>query len=137
MADFKRPPLKITLKTEEGEETIHMSYGLWSDLQRVCPDAGTALESGFSDPWARDYIIRRCFTPSKKIITDEAELTPAEKIEVADPDEIEKLLNWVMGHLLHFFASSAAGLKVLGEKFKNQSGMTETPAAPSSDGSEA
>lgn len=130
-----RPPLKITVKLDEGEHTVHMTYGLFSDMQRVCPDPGVVLEAGLTDPFARDYLIRRCMTESKKMISDEKELIAPEDMNLSDPDEIEKLLAWVTGHLLYFFARSAKGLADLGQKFKSQ--MEKTPVAPSKTGSES
>lgn len=132
---LERPPLKINLKLSEGEQAVHMSYGLFSDLQRMCPDAGQLLEAGLSDAWARDYIMRRCLTDSKKMITDEKDLIAPEDMKLDDPIEMEKLLNWVAGHLLYFFITSAEGLKKMGEQFKSQ--IQVTPATPSENGSEA
>jgi hypothetical protein len=132
---LERPPLKIHTKLSEGEYTVHMSYGLFSDLQRMCPDVAQLLEAGLSDAWARDYIIRRCMTDSKKMITDEKDLIQPEDMKLDDPVEIEKLLSWVTGHLLYFFVTSAAGLKKMGEKFQSQ--IQTTPAAPSKSGSES
>lgn len=132
---LERPPLKINVSLSEGEHTVHMSYGLFSDLQRMCPSADQLLEVGLSDAWARDYIIRRCMTDSKKMITDEKDLIQAEDMKLDDPVQIEKLLTWVTGHLLYFFVTSAAGLKKMGEKFQSQ--IKTTPAAPSKSGSES
>jgi hypothetical protein len=46
-----------------------MSYGLFQDLQRLVPDAGQIVDTIAADP-TRDYIIRRCLTAEKKIITE-------------------------------------------------------------------
>lgn len=109
---MERPPLTHTVKLEDGgEHTVKLSYGLHQDLQRLTPDPGQIVEMLTSDPQARDYVFRRCMTPSKKIITNMEELTPAENILVDDPDEIDALLQWVARHLLYFFATSAGGLK--------------------------
>lgn len=132
---LERPPLKITIKLSEGEHVVHMTYGLFSDLQRMCPDAGQLLEAGLSDAWARDYIVRRCMTDSKKMLTKEEDLIQPEDMKLDDPCEVEKLLSWVTGHLLYFFVTSAEGLKKMGAKFQAQIGIT--PATPSKSGSES
>jgi hypothetical protein len=128
-----RPPLSCTVKLEEGAEyTVKLSYGLFNDLQRTVPDAAAVVDTMLSDPYTRDYIVRRCMTPIKKMVKDiETELLPVDEIGVDDPDEIDKLLQWVTGHLLYFFAISAGGLKQLSEQFK-----AAVPSAPSSSGSQ-
>lgn len=111
---LERPPLKLTIKNDDGEEqTIKMSYGLFQDLQRLVPDAGAIVDTIAADPNTRDYMVRRCLTDSKKIITDWDLLIQAEDINVSDPDVINEILQWITGHLLYFFGISAGGLKQL------------------------
>lgn len=131
-----RPALQHKIQLDNGDtKTIHMTYGLWNDFQRVMPDATVVVEGGLADPFLRDYLIRRCFTDAKKFIEKEDDLIPVGEMPVSDPDEIEKLLSWITAHLLYFFAASASRLKDLGQQF--QKTIQQTPAAPSSDGSEA
>jgi hypothetical protein len=136
-----RPPLSVTVQLDDGQEkTIKLTYGMHQDLQRLVPDPASLLETIMSDPYTRDYVIRRCLTPLKKIVTKpEEELVPAEEIEISDPDQIDKILQWAAGHLLYFFATSAGGLKQLGEAFKAAFGNipTEDQPAPSTTGSES
>lgn len=129
-----RPPLTLTVTLEdETEYTIKMSYGLFNDLQRTIPDAAAVVDTMLADPYTRDYIIRRCMSPVKKMVKDpEKELLPVEEIGLDDPDQIDKLLQWVTGHLLYFFATSAGGLKLLSEQFKQQ-----VQPAPSTSGSQS
>jgi hypothetical protein len=137
---LQRPPLTVTVKKEDGEDlTIKLTYGLHQDLQRLVPDPAALIETITSDPYTRDYVVRRVLTPSKKIITKpEEELIPADEVPIDDPDEIDKILQWVAGHMLYFFATSAGGLKQLGEIFKNTLGLTQQTdqPAPSTSGSE-
>ena len=131
-----RPALTCTVKLgEDKEQEIKLSYGLFQDLQRAVPDPGALIETITSDPYTRDYILRRCLTPTRKMIKDpDTELIDAEKCELDDPDEAEKLLQWVAEHMLYFFATSAGGMKRLAEAFKDQFNL-ETPPAPSTTGS--
>jgi hypothetical protein len=130
---FQRPPLKITLKLEDGEEReIKWTYGLSQDIQRVTPDAASILDVIAGDPGTREYIMRRCLTPIRKMIKDLDELV--DDVPLDDPDEQNKLLQWVTEHLLYFFATSAGGLKTLGEAF-SQRLKAFAPPEPSSPGS--
>jgi hypothetical protein len=134
MSELQRPPLKIELKLEDGGTTeVRWTYGLSQDLQRVTPDAGAILDVIASDPGARDYLIRRALTPAKKMIKDLDELVDPGDVGLDDSDEVNKLLEWITGHLLYFFILSAGGLKKLGGQFSQQM-QALAPPAPSSDG---
>lgn len=142
-AGLTRPPLTLRVQCEDGsEKTIKLTYGMHQDLQRLVGDPTSLIETVTSDPYTRDYVVRRCLTPSKKIITKpEEELIPADEVPIDDPDEIDKIVQWVAGHMLYFFATSAGGLKQLGAAFKAAIGVlpeTETTdqPAPSTTGSE-
>ncbi|WP_037500744.1 hypothetical protein [Sphingomonas jaspsi] len=118
--ELKRPSLTISIKLEdETEQTIKWTYGLSQDLQRVLPDPASVVDVIMSDPVTRDYIIRRCMTPLKRMVTDtDKDLLAFEDCKLDDPDEVEKLVRWVAEHLLYFFAISAGGLKKIGEALK-------------------
>lgn len=133
--DVKRPPLTCTVKLEDGSDyTVKMSYGLFQDMQRVVPDPAAIVDTICSDPYTRDYILRRCLTDEKRIIKDEAELKAAEDMGLDDPDQMDILLQWATGHLLYFFATSAGGLKQLGallaQKLQDQPALS-TPGSKS------
>jgi hypothetical protein len=133
---LERPPLTCTVKLEdESEYTIKMSYGLHQDLQRMVPDPGAIVDTIAADPYARDYILRRCMTPEKKLIKDESELKAAEDLGLDDPDEMNKLLQWATGHLLYFFGISAGGLKQLAELLASK--LDQAQPAPSTSGSQS
>lgn len=135
--ELKRPPLTIEVTIDDGTtKEIKLSYGLFNDLQRTLPDPGAVLDTMIADPYTRDYIIRRCMTPTKKIVKDpETELVAAEDTGLDDPDEIDKLLQWVTEHMLYFFAISAGGMKRLSEAFKVKLGPLPDQPAPSTSGS--
>lgn len=135
---LERPPLTLDVKLESGDDhKIKLSYGLFQDLQRLIPDPASIVDTVTSDPYTRDYVIRRCMTPLKKMVTKiDEELIPAEEMPIDDPDELDKILQWVVGHMLYFFATSAGGLKQLGEVFQDNLSLTTVPPAPSTAGSE-
>lgn len=131
----ERPPLKHEVQLDDGgTHSVHMTYGLWNDFQRVMPDAGTVIESGLNDPYLRDYVTRRCFSDAKKMVEKEEDLIDVGEMPVSDPIELEKLQSWVAGHLLYFFGASAVATRKMGKTFSQ---VLKTPTAPSSNGSEA
>lgn len=139
MTELKRPPLKIELELDEGgTREIKMTYGLFNDLQRAIQNPEDVIQTVISDPFTRDYLFRRCLTDTKKAIKDENDLIAEEDMPIGNPDELDKLLQWVAGHMLYFFATSAGGLKQLGEAFKAMlPSESEAQPAPSTTGSES
>lgn len=136
---LQRPPLQIELTLNDGTtKEIKMTYGLFNDLQRTISDPQVIVETVMSDPWTRDYIFRRCLTDSKKAIKDpETDLIPIEEMPIDDPEELDKLMQWVAGHMLYFFATSAGGMKRLAEVFKVTRKADAAPPVPSTTGSES
>lgn len=135
---IKRPPLTIEIQTDDGEpREIKMTYGLFNDLQRAIPEPSNVIETVMSDPFTRDYLYRRCFTETKKAVKDESELISEEDMPVGDPEQLDKLLQWVAGHMLYFFATSAGGLKQLAAAFKALAPADEDQLSPSTTGSES
>lgn len=124
----ERPPLTITL----GEKTYKMTYGLQMDIHRLVPDPTQVISLMTTDPYLRDYIIRRVLTDSPKMIQDDDDLIPAEEVDLSS-DEIVEILDWVGGHVLSFFLQSAQAAANLGRKYQDQLGQL----MPTSGGSEA
>lgn len=128
---IERPPLTIELELDDGgTREIKMVYGLFNDLQRAIQDPSVIIETVMSDPYTRDYVFRRCLTDTKKAIKDESELIAEEDMPIGDPEQLDKLLQWVAGHLLYFFATSAGGLKRLAEVFKAAAKPDDETALP-------
>ncbi len=84
-----------------------------------------------TDSFVRDYIVRRVLTPAKGLLTSEADLVPAEEIELS-PSEIHEVLDWAVAHLLHFFVKSAQGLQKQGSRLRT----LVVPSQPQPAGSE-
>ncbi len=120
-----RPPLRLTV----GDQQIKMTYGLEMDLRRLLPDPVSALSAVMNDPFIQDYVIKRCLSPSKKMISDFKDL---DNIEVElDADDTERLLMWAVDHILYFFAMRASSI---------EKAMARYPGIrpnPSNDGSES
>lgn len=102
---------------EIGDQKIKMTYGLMMDLQRVIPNAESAIESVTTDSFIRDYLVRRVLTPIKGTVEKEADLISAEDVDL-DMDAVNQVLDWAVAHLLHFFVKSALGLKAQGQMLK-------------------
>jgi hypothetical protein len=129
---MKRPDLTFTA----GDQEIRWTYGLQLDLQRLVPDTENVIAAIMGDTYVRDYLVRRALTPLKKSVLDEAELITAEDIDL-DPDQVLALLEWISGHLLHFFSRSVTNLMAQGAEFKESLPKAPTPSEPSADGSAA
>lgn len=112
---MQRPDLELTI----GDQTIKMTYGLQSDLQRVMPDVSQVLSLLTTDPYLRDWVVRRALTKSTKSIEKEEDLISHDEITL-DPDEILVLLDWVAEHLTYFFGKSAGTASRLGTEYQEQ-----------------
>lgn len=103
--------------TVNGEtQTIVMSYGLFNEIAKVVPSPEQITDLLISDPYLRDYVIRRLLTGNKKVTTDE-DLVDMFDLDV-DLEEIEGLVSWAAEHVLHFFMKSAAKMATTGEKYQ-------------------
>lgn len=136
---LKRPPLTHAVKMDDGSEhEIKLTYGLFQDLQRSVPDPALVVDILTADPEARDYIVRRCMTPTKKMVKNpETELVQPDELDLSDPDEMDGILQWVAEHMLYFFATSAGGLKRLSVVLQTALKNREDPPAPSMTGSQS
>lgn len=116
--ETKKPDLFFHFPPETGREPLKMSYGLEMDIRRMLPDPQTALQLLLADPYTQDYVIRRCLTDVKKLVTKpEEELIPLDEINL-DSDTTEALLMWAAEHAIYFFVKRTAGLAKLGVQFE-------------------
>lgn len=133
--NLPRPELRFKLNEDR---SIKMTYGLLMDLQRLLPDATQAMALVLADPYTQDYIIRRVLTDKSGTVTKTEELIDAEDVDL-DPEQISNLLDWVVQHILHFFAQRAGNLAMVGERFQtalpnlftsgSQNSTSPTPSA--------
>lgn len=114
---MKRPELKLKVMLGDQEREIKWTYGLSNDIQRLVPDAGAAISDIVSQPYIRDYIVRRALTDKKGFVEKEEELIAPEEIDDLDPDDVAKILDWVSEHLLYFFGNSAGSMSRLAKEF--------------------
>lgn len=132
IAEMKRPELRFEFPPELDRAPLKMTYGLEMDIRRMLPDPQTAISLLLADPFTQDYIVRRCLTDKKGIITNADELITPDDIDI-DSETTEKLLMWAAEHALYFFAKRTAGLANLGVQFE---GLIKDQQPPSSNGSE-
>ena len=117
-----------------GDKEIRMCHGLMCDFQRMVPDATSAASFILSDPFTRDYLVRRALTDSRKSIEKEEDLIAHELIEL-DTDEILALIDWIAEHLLYFFVRSAENFSNLASRMEIPKADETPPAPPSEAGS--
>ena len=129
---MKRPDLKINVCIGNETREIKWTYGLSNDIQRLVPDAGAAIGDITSQPYIRDYIVRRALTDKKGFVEKEEDLISPDEIDDLDPDEVAKILDWASEHLLYFFGNSAGSMSRLAKQF---SALLQ-PLNPSSTGSD-
>lgn len=123
----ERPPL--SLNTSAGK--VKMTYGLEMDFRRMLPDPAAAMSVALNDPYTQDYIIRRCFTPKKGMVTNAEELISADELEL-EPDDNEAIIIWAVSHVLYFFMKRSMAMGELATQYQQ-----ETPLpSPSTSGSE-
>ncbi len=147
MTELTRPPLTITLKGEDEDVEVKMTYGLFNEIMAVVPspdDIGALL---VSDNGLRDYVIRRMLTGNKKV-TEESDLIDLFDVSL-DITQLDELVSWVGDHILYFFTNSALKTQKLGEKYQEtilrlsqskigaESSASKTPSAGPSDASKA
>jgi hypothetical protein len=93
-----------------------MSYGLFNEVMRVVPDPTKIDQLLVTDPYLRDFIIRRMLTGNKKVMGEEDLVDPFE-LDI-DMDRIDELVGWVAEHILSFFAKSAVRTAETATKYK-------------------
>lgn len=115
MADLPKPSRTFDLTVNGEKQTIVMSYGLFHEVSKVVPSPEQITDLLISDPYLRDYVVRRLLTGNKKIENDE-DLVDLFDLDV-DLDEVEAMVSWAAEHVLHFFMKSAAKMAKTGEKY--------------------
>ena len=114
--DLPKPNRSYDLTVNGERQTVVMSYGLFHEISKVVPSPEQITDLLISDPYLRDYVVRRLLTGNKKVEKDE-DLVDLFDMDV-DLDEIEGLVSWAAEHILHFFMKSAAKMATTGEKYQ-------------------
>jgi hypothetical protein len=114
--ELPKPDRTFDLTVNGELQTVTMSYGLFHEISKVVPSPEQITDLLISDPYLRDYVIRRLLTGNKKVKSDE-DLVDLFELDV-DLDEIEGLVSWAAEHVLHFFMKSAAKMAATGEKYQ-------------------
>lgn len=114
--DLPKPSRTFDLTVSGEIQTIAMTYGLFNEIMRVIPEPGRIQDLVVSDPYLRDYVVRRMLTGNKRVDKDEDLVDPFE-IDL-DIDELDDLVAWVAEHVLHFFMKSAAKTAKIGERYQ-------------------
>lgn len=109
------PAKKLDVKLGDTSRTLVMSYAMLTELLRFVggfdPNSVGLL---VTDLVARDLVIRRLFTDLQRPIHDEAELISAFDLDI-EPEAVDSILQWVLGHLTHFFLRSLELVKEVGK----------------------
>jgi hypothetical protein len=116
LADLPKPPRTFDITVNGEKQTIVMSYGLFHEVAKVVPSPEQITDLLLTDPYLRDYVIRRLLTGNKKVEKDE-DLVDLFDLDV-DLDEVEGLVSWAAEHVLHFFMRSAGKMAKTGEKYQ-------------------
>lgn len=115
--DLPKPSRSFDITVGGDNQTITMSYGLFNEIMRVVPSPERITDLLVSDPYLRDYVIRRMLTGNKKVTSDEDLIDPFD-LDI-DMDRLDDLCAWVAEHVLHFFMNSAAKAAKVGEKYQS------------------
>lgn len=114
--DIPKPSRSFDITVNGEKQTITMSYGLFHEISKVVPSPEQIGDLLITDPYLRDYVIRRLLTGNVKVASDD-DLVDLFSLDV-DLDEVEALVSWAAEHILHFFMKSAAKLAATGEKYQ-------------------
>lgn len=114
--DLPKPSRTFDMIVNGEKQTIAMTYGLFNEIMRVVPSPEQITDLVVTDPFLRDYVVRRMLTGNKKVESD-ADLVDPFELDI-DIDKLDDLVSWVAEHVLHFFMKSAAKTAKIGEKYK-------------------
>jgi hypothetical protein len=125
------PPLELTVTLNGEPATVKMVYGIEMDIRRLLPDPSTAMQLALTDQFTQDYIVRRLLTPNKKMLKEVSELIPEDEIELSTED-VERMIEWTVEHLLYFFAKRTNSIAQLGARFNKSLPNLSKTGSPSS-----
>jgi hypothetical protein len=114
--DIPTPSRTFDITVGGEKQTIVMSYGLFNEVMKVIPSPEMISNLLVTDPFLRDYVVRRVLTGNKKVESD-ADLIDPFDLDL-DMDVLDDLTSWIGEHVLHFFMKSAAKAARTGEKYQ-------------------
>lgn len=108
------------IRIGEEDREILMSFGLLNELTKLIGDPGTVAAVAIN-PELRDEVLRLVLAERKR---SGKVIKPLEDVEDIDADyeDIERLLKWVMGHVLGFFVRLLQTTKEVAEGHKVEMG---------------
>jgi hypothetical protein len=104
----------ITIKFNNEDRDIFMSFGLLNDLTKLVSDP-SEVPRILLDPDLRDAVLKELLAERKRSGKILKELPDVEDID-ASPEDIEKLLDWTMEHVISFFVRSLKKTAQMGER---------------------
>ena len=128
--NYPAPEKTLTLKVDDAEREVFMSYGLQDQLLRLVKDTNE-IGTLFIDAEVRNAVIEQVLaerTKTGKITTKKA--FDEYDIEI---EEVDKILSWVADHITHFFIKV---LSNLGRRL-DQSETNDSQSTPQPNGSKA
>lgn len=129
MSKPNTPSKTITIKVDNNDRELFMSYGLLNELLRLIPDTNL-IALVYTDPDIRNKIIEQVLadrSPTGKITT----MRPFD-MYIVEQEAVEEMLEWVVEHVTAFFIRVIA---VLTKKVETPSLTEQTPSTQPSDGS--
>lgn len=114
--DIPKPASVFPITVNGEKQEIKMTYGLFNAISQVIPNPGQITDLVITDPFLRDYVIRRVLTGNKHVERDEDLVDPFE-LDI-DLEALDDLVSWVAEHILHFFMKSAAKTAAIGKKYE-------------------
>lgn len=114
--DLPKPSRTFDITVNGEKSTITMSYGLFNEVMKVIPSPAQVNELLITNPFLRDFVIRRMLTGNKPVASDD-DLIDAFDLDI-EIDELDDLVSWVGEHVLHFFMKSAEKTAKIGEKYQ-------------------
>lgn len=132
---FQKPETTITVKLGSSEREIFMSFGLLQTLAKMVGPVTNieVIPLIMIDPEkAEEFLVEVLAerTPSGKV-TSKPELLDHE----ISPEDVDRVIEWMVGHLLHFFIQKLMNLAKVQKSLEGAKAAAEMSSDQSKDGS--
>lgn len=114
--NIPKPAKSFKLKVNGETKEIAMSYGLFNEVMKAIPNPQAIDQLLVSDPYLRDYIIRRVLTDKRKIESEDDLIDPFD-LDI-DLDVLDDLLGWVADHIMGFWLRSGKQTAAILERYR-------------------